>query len=374
MRRDPSAADVGALDAVLLRAWSLGRNVVLAWSEAQGGIDVLVVPHYLPGEILIGAPGAAQPEGARAAIRALIEGSKRLAPAALEWLARVLGVAPLRVEMPPPVGADGVAAVEATVRRYGISHFEDRAVVLLDIVGFSRLTPLVQMTQVSSLAYSINAAHDMLRRQAIDVELARTTTGDGYYVWNRMGGIRANVNLYHHMHLVLAENAIARAQARAGLVPHLKAAFHIGGHYEFYQAEALHPTRYSYIVGDVTIELARIMEHARPGQVLVGDFRVSMPLEDGSGAEEEIDSVGFIERLQGSLDRLHGLEISGERIESLKCYLTGPPDGAGGYAIERQTIVDKHGGRRVAYNAKVNIYRRHGTPIFLGLQHRDLAA
>ena len=38
-------------------------------------------------------------------------------------------------------------------------------------------------------------------------------------------------------------------------VPLLRTCFDIGGHYEFYQSEGLSPTVYSYIVGEVTIEL-----------------------------------------------------------------------------------------------------------------------
>lgn len=58
------------------------------------------------------------------------------------------------------------------------------------------------------------------------------------------------------MHLVLADNAIARSKARANTAPQLRTCFYVGAHYEFYQCEGLNPTTFSYIVGDVTIELA----------------------------------------------------------------------------------------------------------------------
>jgi len=361
-----------ALDIALHRLWDVGRNVVLAWCPTPGGLEVLVVPHFLPGQLLLNDAAAAR-GGLAESIRTLIEGHKQLQPERLALLAGRLGLDCRHVELPQPRAVLQARVIEATVRRYSISYSRDRAVVLFDIVGFSRLAPLVQMIQINSLAFSINAAHDMLRRLAIDIEFARSTTGDGFYIWNRRGSVRANVNLYHLMHLVLADNAIAHTKMPDNLVPVLKTVFHVGGHYEFYQAEALHPSRYNYIVGDVTVDLARIMESARPGQVLVGDFEVPMPAGEDGGRTEPIDSVGFIERLQGSLDRLRDLDLSGERVQSMKCYLTGPRDDQGRYGITRYLIVDKHGMRRAAYNAKINIYREHGPPIYLGLQNRDLA-
>jgi hypothetical protein len=65
-------------------------------------------------------------------------------------------------------------------------------------------------------------------------------------------------------------------------VPVIRAAFHIGSHYELYQAEGVNPTMFSYIVGDVTIELARIVEKAKPLQVMLGDFATREGHADGS--------------------------------------------------------------------------------------------
>ena len=68
------------------------------------------------------------------------------------------------------------------------------------------------------------------------------------------------------MHLVLAYNAIARSKAsQRNAVPLLRTCFDISGHYEFYQSEGLPPTVYSYIVGEVTIELARMIDKKTPG-------------------------------------------------------------------------------------------------------------
>jgi hypothetical protein len=264
--------------------------------------------------------------------------------------------------------------VEEIVGRYSISRFDDRAVVLFDIVGFSLVDPLAQLTQLNSLAYSINVAHERLRQRMVNIEIARTTTGDGYYVWNRNSGIEANINLYHFMHLVLADNAIERAKSRPGLVPALKTAYHIGSHYEFFQAEALRPTRYSYIVGDVTIQIARLMDRALPGQVLVGEFNVMMPVAENSATRFRMDAATFIGRLQDRLGVVQGMVLSGERVITIKCYLTGPRESDGRYGVTRYLIADKHGLKHAAYNAKINIFRESGQPIFLGLQEIELDA
>ena len=81
------------------------------------------------------------------------------------------------------------------------------------------------------------------------------------------------------MHIVLADNAIARSKSSSKAVPRLRACFHVGACYEFHQAEGLNPTMHDFIVGDVTIELARMIDAAMPGQILVGDFLASLTEE-----------------------------------------------------------------------------------------------
>ena len=76
----------------------------------------------------------------------------------------------------------------------------------------------------------------------MDINFARSSTGDGFYIWNRDLGNIANTHLYHFMHLALADNTIARRKAHGRTVPLLRACFHIGGCYEFYQANGLNPT------------------------------------------------------------------------------------------------------------------------------------
>ena len=86
-----------------------------------------------------------------------------------------------------------------------------------------------------------------------------------------------------------------------------------------------------------------------------------------------LDAVTFLARAQDSLERLSGLVLSGERVSGIKCYLTGERLESGEFSIRRLQIRDKHGLSRVAYNAKVNIYREHAHPILLGIEDRKLA-
>ena len=64
--------------------------------------------------------------------------------------------------------------------------------------------------------------------------------------------------------------------------------------------------------------------------------------------------------------------LSGDEIESIKCYLTGERTGDDAYSITKYLVTDKHGRTRNIYNAKINIYRKQADPIFLGVQAADL--
>jgi hypothetical protein len=264
--------------------------------------------------------------------------------------------------------------IEKMIRRYGINYVPSRAVTLFDIVGFSLLTPFEQMTQLNSLSYSLNSAHAKMLELDVGINFARSSSGDGFYIWNRDQGLEANVNLYHFMHIVLADNAIAQSKATSRTVPRLRACFHVGSCYEFHQAEGLNPTTHDFIVGDVTIELARMIDAAMPGQILVGDFlaNISSELNGVDESQVHLDAVTFLHRAQGNLAKLGGLELSGERVTAIKCYLTGERMESGEFNIRKLEIKDKHGLLRTAYNAKVNIYRDTAEPILLGIEDKKL--
>jgi hypothetical protein len=357
------------LERCLHQHWSLGQNNILSWAPLDEGILILVLPHYAIAEYTSTLSSKNPPRVSPAFITELISGDRQLNFQQMQKVARLLDVKPVYVQLRQPLSGHPVETqiIEKMIRRYGINFVASRAVTLFDIVGFSLLTPFEQMTQLNSLSYSLNSAHAKMLEQDVGINFARSSSGDGFYVWNRDDGLEANVNLYHFMHIVLADNAIARSKAASKAVPRLRACFHVGSCYEFHQAEGLNPTMHDFIVGDVTIELARMIEAALPGQILVGEFVANHsdpnPNPDSTQTQAHIDAVTFLQRAQGNLSKLSGLEFSGERVTAIKCYLTGENMGGGQFSIRRLTIKDKHGLSRVAYNAKVNIYRENTRPI-----------
>ncbi len=364
------------LERSLHQHWSLGQNNILSWTPLDQGILILVLPHYAIADYTSpradGAPAGVSPKF----ITELISGDRQLTFKQIQKVARLLRMEPIYIELRQPLSGHPVETqiIEKMIRRYGINYVASRAVTLFDIVGFSLLTPFEQMTQLNSLSYSLNSAHAKMLEQDVGINFARSSSGDGFYIWNRDDGLEANVNLYHFMHIVLADNAIARSKTTSKAVPRLRACFHVGSCYEFHQAEGLNPTMHDFIVGDVTIELARMMEAALPGQILVGEFVAEHSDGDATPAESQasIDAVEFLERAQGNLSKLSGMEFSGDRVSAIKCYLTGEKLGNGQFNIRRLHITDKHGLSRVAYNAKVNIYREAAEPILLGIEDKKL--
>ena len=364
------------LERCLHEHWSLGQNNILSWAPLDEGILILVVPHYAISEFTSSQSNGNPPRVSPAFITELISGDRQLSFEQMQKVARLLDVQPVYLALREALSGHPVETqiIEKMIRRYGINYVASRAVTLFDIVGFSLLTPFEQMTQLNSLSYSLNSAHAKMLEQDVGINFARSSSGDGFYVWNRDDGLEANVNLYHFMHIVLADNAIARSKSSSNAVPRLRACFHVGSCYEFHQAEGLNPTMHDFIVGDVTIELARMIEAALPGQILVGEFIADHTgdSKDLTQTQAHMDAVTFLQRAQGNLAKLSGLEFSGERVTAIKCYLTGEDMGGGQFNIRRLTIKDKHGLCRVAFNAKVNIYRENTQPILLGIEDRKL--
>jgi hypothetical protein len=362
------------LDDVLFALWNLGENVLLAWTRVGDDLRVLAVRHYEIAEAI--ERGPRRGGAATDLINGILAGPKHLPADRFASACRSL-------KRQPETAAHAFAPgeridpelVSSLVRRYGVSLVTGRAVVLLDAVGFSLHPPLRQVAMLNSLAYSVNSAHRQLLSKDIRINFARTTTGDGFYIWNRSKSVDANIALYKLTMMLLADNAVAQHKAGgAAWVPRLRAAFHVGEHYEFYQVEALNPTTFSYIVGPVTIDLSRMIEKALPGQILLGDFEIDVEADDASHRTVHYDTLDFVEKTTATLDQLHGLEIAGDRVESIRCYLTGQKPGSGRFPVNRYQISDKHGMARTVYNAKVNIHRQSGDSIYLGLQNEGLGA
>jgi hypothetical protein len=365
------------LDKCLHSLWGLGENVLLNWCPSGSGLELLVVPHYAIARYASPSDISRRGGASESFLRSLLSGQRRLEPDQLDKVARLLQIEVTHLPLQHAVTNSPAQqrVIERMIKRYSITYVPCRAVVLFDIVGFGLLAPFAQMTQLNSLSYSMNSAQSKLSSKKIGINFARSTTGDGFYVWNADLTLDANINLYHFMHLVLADNAIARGKGDANTVPRLRAGFQVGGSYEFHQAEGLNPTLYHYIVGDVTIDLARMIEQAHPDQILIGDFQAEMRFLNGdSPSFVTLDAIDFVARAAHSVEQLRGIVLSGERVDTIKCYLTGAELGTGEFTVRRLEINDKHGRTRAVFNAKANIYRRNADPILLGIQDREIAA
>ena len=367
------------LDRCLHEQWGLGENVILNWCPDGDGIALLIVPHYA----IAGYTSSQADSSARGTLsrpkqeffQVLLSGRRCLTPPQLGKVGRLLGIESMHLSLREPLKNTAAQneIIEKMVKRYSITYVPNRGVCLFDIVGFSLLPPFEQMMQLNSLSYSLNSAQSKLLTKRIGVDFSRTTTGDGFYIWNRDLTLEGNVNLYHFMQLALADNAIAHKKAQHNTVPRLRACFHVGSSYEFHQSEGLSPTLYNYIVGDVTVDLARVIERAMAGQILVGDFRAEMPTIDVSGSDARIvESADFVELAMRNVEQLAGIVLSGERVDAIRCYLTGTKLANGEFTVRRITVNDKHGIARRVYNAKVNIYRHNAEPILLGIEDRKI--
>jgi hypothetical protein len=360
-----------ALEATLRKQWRLGQNIVLCWSADQRGLLVILVPHYFLGNY---CAGEATADSNETFVRELISGRRRKSRDDLFEVADRLGVSPtfIRLDTALSEEASVLAAVEQLIRRYGLSYVDNRAVLLFDIVDFSLATPFEQASQLNSLSYSFNSAYNKLLTRGVEINFARTTTGDGYYVWNRDLGPHSNQDLFLFLCLVTADNAVAREASRGNTVPVIRTGYHVGSHYELYQAEGVNPTVFSYIVGDVTIELARMLDLAQGSQILLGNFHceVTPPHAGGEEANPElVETPGFVRHCDGVVDLVKGIALSGKAVDGVRCYLTAGSDGV----PRRFRITDKHGLSRNVYNLQLEV-GLDGRTLELGLDESALPA
>jgi hypothetical protein len=359
LQQNRGNASLRALDRRLHELWLTGRNVLLGWRREGRALHILHVPNAL-------LPSAL------ADLSLAEAGTHRLDRTTFRRLLREGPFEATALPLPADLaGAPGLPAIiDRLVGRYSVRHTASRVVALIDIVGFSLAPQIEQVVLLNSLAYSLSLAERRCRQLGIEVDAARTTTGDGCYVWNRSEGAAADVALFVLMMLALADNALAQA-AGGGLVPRLRTSFAAGSHFTFAQPDAALGEARDFIVGATTIRLARMIESALPGQILIDDL--ALRELDGSvragGRPED-----FIRLASERLEGLSGVSLPGGRVRSIVTYLTGEKTAEGGFTVRRYRVRDKHGFQHAAYNAKVNIHLTDGRSIFLGLRDAELGA
>ena len=217
-------SDVSLLRHRFENVWARGRNQLLAWDIDRGTLIVVhCASHALP-DIVRNFPNVLRHE-------------RRVRPGVdmADLLKAGCSTETIVVSKQIRHATDLESVVDELVRRYSVTQTDARAVALFDIVRFSIAPALEQVTLINSLAYSLNGAHARCKDLGIDIDLAMSTTGDGFYVWNRRRGIQADLALYILVALALIDNAAALTQDRRRRVPRLRTCFSIGSQYQFYQ-------------------------------------------------------------------------------------------------------------------------------------------
>ena len=347
------------LNEIFYEHWDFGSNALVGWTVSDSGISIIVVPML---KVFDSADSH----------RRIFQGDRLMDRETFEDVLKALGTRPLEIVLEGDLGdADEIINqrdIGSVFKRYAVTKTGQRAAFLLDIAGFGLCSPEEQAGKLSILGYSLNIAAEKAAEQNIDIDLARSNTGDGFYVWNRRSGFNADVNLFCVLMIALAHQALEHRRVTKAYAPTIRTCFGIGSHYSYYQLNRLDPIGSDYIVGNLTIELARLIDHAGPNQILVADFGRA---DEGGGAE--VSTERFLERAGRVLDGMADLELSDTAVTGISTYLTGGAEADGSYDVRKLRFLDKHGLPHVAYNAKVNIFLKEDDPIYLGLQDSEVA-
>jgi hypothetical protein len=354
-------ASLGALHQTLYSLWQFGGNALIAWAPTRLGIEVLTVPKI-------------RLFNTQSLPRRVFLGERLMGRQTFAEVADAFGIQPIELRLDQPVGdgADALppATVEQVFNNFAVTKTEHRAVVLLDIVGFTRFSPEEQASQLATLEFALNIAIEAAREQGLPLDIARSTTGDGFYLWNREKGVAADVNLFATLVMFMTYHSLLRRRVKVvAAVPTLRTAISIGSHYNYRQPNRDGTQNTEFIVGDVTISLARLIQSTSAEQIVVGDFQ-----RPDDQSERLIPADGFIQLVGEQLAGVKGLSILGNPLQRFAFYLTGPRQDDGGFGIQKLKIVDKHGFEHFGYNGKINIFLESGESFYCGLQHADLVA
>ena len=350
-----SAANASELELSLRKIFAHGANLVVGWHLAANGIKVLHLPSYALSATLGFSAESLKP-------------SKFVKTEAEFHRLSNLGARVTSIKLSFDIAneAHAIAAIDRVMRQFSITHHPWRCISLFDMVGFSKYEPFDKITLITMLSHHITVAAEKCRQLEFPVDVSMTTTGDGFYVWNDRVGFGADVALYSVTMLALIYNYAALRVARNAAVPNLRCCVSFGEHYEYFQHRTDARDPLCFIVGDVTIELARMMSAAVDNQILIGSHR------RGAKDGRIIDSPRFVTLTQSGLDRLIGTQIPGGTIAGIKSYLTGERVMDDAYTVKRYDVVDKHDFRHACFNAKLNVTDGSGGEVHIGCLDRDL--
>ena len=230
-----------------------GRNTVIGWTHDSVHVDIC----YAPVEIAT--------KGYEKFPR-VFQGNRLISAKTFEAIVTGLEIPRVRVKMTGTIGIAryhiNVNTLNNLIKRYCISYTANRAVILFDIVKFSLKSPTEQLCQLKTLEYYIDKAALLMANNNMPVDLHRSTTGDGYYIWNNNVGYEHSIRTYIALTLILTLNAVSNSS-----IP-LRSAFAIGSHFTYHHVDTV-PRGIEYIVGDVTIKLSRIVNSCAENQLLI---------------------------------------------------------------------------------------------------------
>jgi len=267
------------------------------------------------------------------------------------------------------------AALAQSVQRYAIRRSPFHATARIEIDRFGELDTVDEIVQLATLSYSLNVAAERLAAANSDIDLGRSPTPGGYRLWNRRQGWKADIDLFCLVALALAENGLARAR-NARATPVVKAAFAVGPGWEFSLPRGgTSPMIHNDVLGEVRNTVSKLVGAALPGQILIGTF--DRPMVEGAPRlgviYKNLDAPRFMGLAQRRLGDFDNVLLGPEKIAGLKLYLTGDEIGPGTFDIKafRYPGADEAG--LEGFNVKLNIFRPASPPLFLGLQHKDVA-
>lgn len=351
----------------LEQVWDLGARFIIGWVPVEGGILLVHAPCYA-----VSGVSTRNPEVLR---------RRRL------WMTQARaeeliseGCASDKIELPSlPRDDDATTeAIDTIMRQYTATYSNCRAVALFDIVKFSLNSTYDQLAQLSFLSHCINLAAKYCAEHGFPIDIRTSTTGDGFYVWNQTEGFIADQALYFVTALALAaNNSVAdRDHARRG-VPQLRCCIGFGGHFEYRHITGQTDGATEYIVGEVTINLSRLISMAMPNQVLVASYNRHLEEEEEQLcrvlATDTIDTQTFIGLSEAIAAKTLGMPLpNGSSVAEINAYLTGSKISDREFTIKKYSVADKHGLEHRCFNLKFNVSDQSGKKIYVGLMESEL--
>ncbi len=355
----PRAEALQSLHYALQDLWQYGGNALVAWIPRRDSIEVLTVPKI-------------RLFSTRALPRRVFAGDRLMGRQTFTEVADALGIQPIELRLALPVGGGDDAlsaeAVEEVFANFAVTKADHRAVILIDIVSFSKFSPEEQASQLATLDFALNIAVEAAREKGIGMDISRSTTGDGFYAWNSEKGTEADLNLFVMLAMFMTYySSLRRRVTVPAAVPAIRTAVSIGSHYAYHQPRRDLKRSDEYIVGDVTISVARLIGMTRADQIIIGEFHRP---DDATG--EMLSTDAFVRRVSDRLAALDDVRVMGSRLNKFSVYLTGPRQADGSYRPQKLRITDKHGLEHFGYNGKINVFLDAGEAFYCGLQHADL--